>query len=180
MLQHINLPVLAIITVLVVAGLFFGNNYYSQYQVNMVMQLLEENLHIEEWKMENRGNKAVIYIRPAPLLDLPVFWSDLEHNIGEAYRGEVILKPLNSEASFLAGIYSEMSFVIIEGLEKGNLMDMRNVLRSIAKEYALDSFQLSIDQNYLYLEMSKGEEQFIQILPRQLLSVQEKGSDALW
>ncbi len=166
MLKNLNWHFL--IMVVLASLLVFGGTayYYKQKKVERVNAYLAAMPGIENWQLDKKGNHLVVAFKPMDAENWPALWREIDVELKDLWGEEHSLQILAEPNAKLYQALEDMKFPLYEGVERGNLVEMKKTIESLAMELGIDDMNLAVDEKNVYLVLKLGDRELYEVTER--------------
>ncbi|MBM7624813.1 hypothetical protein [Sporohalobacter salinus] len=148
---------------------FFGVNYYMEnYRTET---LLNEDLssftEVEKIEITNLDKKKEISISLNQVDNLQKLYQKINSLLSSSLgSGNYIIKLENSDNKKLMTAYQKIHLSVYESIITGRFTDLGTKLNELEDRLELESAEVSVDENNIYLKLSDSEDEFYKVIKR--------------
>lgn len=165
MLRHLKLSLIFTIMIIVMATLFTAYHVHHNFYLSRLNTYFEEREDVASWHIQREGRQWHISIELLREATFPEAWLDIQRDVSNKVQALGSLQVLNTYDTELGDVYKAMKIPMFEGLIRGNFMEVHRELQELAIQNKVDMV-FQVDHEYLYLEVSSGEQVLRSAIPR--------------
>ncbi len=181
MIKNLNWRFL--IVVVLASLLVFGGTtyYYRQKQIESLDSYFASLPGIEKWQINKKGNHLLVAFKPLFEENWPALWREINAELNDLWRGEHSLRILAEPNAELSQALEDIKFPLYEGVERGNLVEMKQNIESLALKLGIEGLNLAVDEDNVYLVLKLGDNELYEVTERKNSQVpQGKGVEGQW
>lgn len=157
----------ALITLLLLTGSQWAYRHYSQ-EKPLAGALLSDPAVVDV--AVTRTNTALqVKVTLGPAADLPQIYRRLQERVNQVYGRQAVKIVIQDHRSpALETLWRESQFAVYEAAVRGNFTQMAATVEQLARRAGITGYSIDVDDNYIYVQFSQGEDYLYQVVPRQI------------
>ncbi len=108
----------------------------------------------------------IVAFKPKNNENWPALWREIDAELKDLWGGEHSLQILAEPNAKLYQALEDIKFPLYEGVERGNLVEMKQTIERLAMELGIDDMNLAVDENNVYLVLKLGDNELYEVTER--------------
>ncbi|WP_338825556.1 hypothetical protein MHOCP_11350 [Moorella humiferrea] len=155
----------ALLTLVLLIG---GQWVYLHFsQEKPLADTLKANPAVQAMEVTRTAEVLEVRVILSPGVDLPVVYRQVQEAVAKHYGREgvkLIIQDHRSPA--LENLWRQSQFAVYEAAVRGNFTQMAATVSELARQAGVDQYAVNIDDSYIYLQFSRGQDYLYQVIPR--------------
>ncbi|MDS1029049.1 hypothetical protein RDV78_00850 [Bacillota bacterium LX-D] len=166
-IKDLRLHLIIFYTCLFLILLLAGHEVYERYYVqHSLVDKINSIAGVQKVVVIKSKENLTLNITLGTVDDLNSTYQQIKNSIVLPKKIKTEIKLKDKRNNRLSNIWNESKFIIYEALEKGNFTKMKSDLKIMMGSSGLDKWEVSIDNNNIYVGMYDGSNYLYEIIPR--------------
>ncbi|MDK2815449.1 MAG: hypothetical protein PWR22_77 [Moorella sp. (in: firmicutes)] len=155
----------ALLTVGLLTGGQWAYRHYSREKP--LANTLKAIPAVQEATVTRMAERLEIRVILGPGADLPQAYRQVQEAVHRLYGEEQVKLVIQDRRSpALESLWRESQFAVYEAAVRGNFTQMAATVDRLARQAGIDHYAVNVDDNYIYLQFSQGQDYLYQVVPR--------------
>ncbi len=166
-IKGLRIPVIVAIALLSIAMLISGELVYQHYLVRRpLVEKIADLPNVISVKIMDNTKPQRLVIKLGSVGRISDTVTQVNELVSSRYGRAIDLRLIDRRDEELNRLFESSKFTIYEALSNGNFTAMYAHIENKVNNYEIDRWNLSIDNQYIYLELHKGTNYLYEVIPR--------------
>jgi hypothetical protein len=166
-LKGLRIPVIIVIAILSLILLTGGQWAYQEFSVQRPFIEKVTNLpNVISVELDHNNNPSRLEVKLGSAGGTVETVTQLSKIASGTYNKAVVLRLIDQRNDELSEILEASQFYIYEALSNGNYSAMYSNIENLANQFQIDQWNLSMNNQHIYLELFKGPNYLYEVIPR--------------